>query len=162
MEENNNSPKAGEREVKPIPKAEKPLGQIEEQKRQEQPKAILKEGEVIYRHFDSDDIVRLRSGTVIAEVENQNLREEEEVKLKNRLSVDMGQLQKITICLGIQKCPWFSDIIREEDGVTDEIYIRRMRMEFRKFPVDKIDILFKEAQNFNKAEFKAGDLKKKL
>ena len=163
--ETENSPKADETKVEikeQVPEnVQKPLGLEQEGKTQVQPGPI-EEGQIIYRHFDSDDIVRIRSGTVIADIENiKSNRQDEEVELKERFSIDMGQLQKITVCLAIKKCPWFSDDINEEYGVTEEIYIRRMRTEFRKIPIKESDRAFKEGQKFNKAEFKVGDLKKK-
>ncbi|KKM97739.1 hypothetical protein LCGC14_1165030 [marine sediment metagenome] len=163
------NPKADEKkEVKPIPKSEKPLGQIAEEKAEIKQPIQTSSEEIIYRKFDSEDIVRLRSGTIVTHIESEdknqakNQAEKTDTDLKERLSIDLGQLQKITICLGVKKCPWFSNMITEEEGVTDAIYFKRMRKEFRKMPVDKIIYLFKEAQEFNKAEFNPGDLTKKL
>ena len=163
--ETENSPKAGETKVvikeEVPPNVQKPLG-LEQEGKIQQPVPI-QEGEIIYRHFDSDDIVRIRTGTIITDIESikGNQQQGKDLELKERFSIDMGQLQKITVCLAIKKCPWFSDDINEEDGVTEEIYQRRMSIEFRKIPIKESDRAFKEGQKFNKVEFNAGDLKKK-
>jgi len=104
----------------------------------------------VYRKFDSDDVVRLRSGTIRTEV----------VSGKEKMSVDAGMLQKYSIVLGIKSCEWFKDRIDDKFGVTDEIFARRATEEFRRIPVTEIDKLFKEVQDYNKADYNVNELRK--
>ena len=101
--------------------------------------------------FDSEDVVRLRGQSIITSVENG----------KEKINVDTGMLQKLSIVLGVKTCPWFSDMVDERYGVTQEIFNRRMGLEFRRIPTDVMDKLFKDSQSFNKADFNIKDLKKK-
>lgn len=104
---------------------------------------------VTYRHFDSDDVARIRSVSL-----KSVMREG-----KEELSVDMGQLMKANVCLGVKSAPWFSDVIDERIGVTSQIFDKRMA-EFRKIPVSVVDTVFKEATAFNKLDFNVAELKK--
>ena len=158
-------PKAEEKkEVKPLPKTEKPLGEVAEAQAASAEQATEpSDGEVMYRKFDSEDIVRMRDGCVLIQVECKDEKNPNQVKkLKEKSSVNIGQMQKITTCLGIKKCPWFADVITEELGVTDEIYVRRMKEEYRKIPIPQMDKVFKEAQKFNNLEFNPAELQKNL
>jgi hypothetical protein len=107
--------------------------------------------DIIYRKYDSDDICKIRSNTITTDTEGD----------KAKVRVDTGMLQKVSICLGVKSCPWFNDIINEDKGVTQEIFNKRMFTEFRKIPVDIMDKMFKEAQEYNKADFDAKELQKK-
>jgi predicted nucleic acid-binding Zn finger protein len=107
--------------------------------------------EVEYRKFDSEDVVRLRGNSVLASIEGG----------EGKGVVNIGKLQKVAVCLGVKKCPWFADEITEEKGVTEPIFSKRMNEEFRKVPVDKIDKLFKEVQAFNNAQLDQKDFQKK-
>ena len=106
---------------------------------------------VVYRKYDSEDVMRLRSKTVITTL----------IEKDNSTKIDTGLLQKNSIILGIQKCPWFTDVVDEDKGVTDEIYNKRNQTEFRKIPPQHLDVLFKQSSEFNKADFSVDDLKKK-
>jgi len=107
--------------------------------------------QIIYRKFDSDDVVRLRSETLKASV----------VDGREKITVDTGLLQKFTLVLGVKSCEWFTDVIDERVGVTPEIFIRRSQTEFRHVPVSRMDEMFKAGQKFNEAEYDVQDLKKK-
>lgn len=102
---------------------------------------------VVYRKYDSDDIVRIRGASVLTEADG------------GKTKIDIGALQKASICLGVKSCPWFGDVVQEEQGVTQEIYNRRTGLEFRRIPIEVVDQLFKEAQELNKTDF-SKDLKK--
>jgi len=106
---------------------------------------------VIYRKFDSDDVVLLRNRTIQKQISDGG-----EVS-----GVLVGELQKLSIILGIQKCAWFSDVINEDYGVSKDVFQKRYDKEFRKIPVQHIDVLFKKSQEFNKADFDVEELKKK-
>jgi hypothetical protein len=107
---------------------------------------------VTYRKYDSDDIVRIRSKAIVTSTEGKD----------TKVNVDTGILQKVAIILGIGSCEWFSDSINEDIGITDEIFNKRYKSEFRKIPVNLIDVMFKETQEYNKADFNVEELKKKL
>lgn len=157
-------PKAGKKkEIKEIPKAQKPLGEEAEEKAVLAEQPVNSDGEIMYRKFDSEDMIRMRDGSVIVQVEGEDGKNPNQVKkLKEKSSINVGQMQKITTCLGIKKCPWFIDVIDEELGVTDEIYVRRMKEEYRKIPIPQMDKVFKEAQKFNNVDFSPAELQKNL
>lgn len=106
---------------------------------------------IIYRKYDSDDVIRIRSYSVNTTI----------VEGKEKLTADVGMLQKVSVCLGVKSCPWFSDMIDENYGVTPDIFNRRMGLEFRRIPTNAIDKVFKEVNNFNKTDFNINELKKK-
>ena len=106
---------------------------------------------VEFRKFDSDDSIKLKSQTMIVGVSNT----------VHNANVDLGAMQKISIILGIRNCPWFSDVIDENEGVTPTIYGNRMTTEFRKIPPEIIDRIFKEVREHNKRTFAVKDLTKK-
>lgn len=111
----------------------------------------MEDNEVIYRKFDSDDVIRLRSKCLVTDV----------VDDKEKVSIDSGMLQKASIILGVKQCPWFSDIVDESKGITDPIFNKRWSIEFRKIPVENVDKIFRESQNFNKVDYDINELKKK-
>ena len=108
------------------------------------------EPKIVYRKFDSDDVVRLRSKTLVTTIQDG----------KEHMSVDSGLLQKFSVVLGVKSCPWFSDDINESFGITDEIFQRRSGSEFRKIPVEYLDRIFREAQEYNKADYNVKELRK--
>lgn len=116
------------------------------------------EQEVIeYRHFDADDIVRIRSNpVVVTRIDGKG----------KEVEVNAGLMMKVGICLGIRKAPWFSDEIRTgpngfDNGVNETVFDKRMNQEFRRIPINRIDQLFAEVEKFNKVAFDAGNFAKK-
>lgn len=126
-----------------LPQVEAPAS-TQEQVEQEQRES--KQTEIKFRKYDSDDVIRIRSKSIVVDLEEKR--------------VDSGMLQKVSICVGIKSCPWFSHDISENDGVTDEIFSHRWNKEFRKIPVSKLDSLFRQVTEFNKADFNEEELKK--
>jgi len=105
---------------------------------------------VTYRKFDSDDVMRIRGNGVITSI----------IDDKKDVKVDTGKLQKVSIISGIKKCKWFKDDIKDNEGISEDVFNRRMSKEFRLIPIDIVDKLFKEIQEFNKADFDNEELKK--
>jgi hypothetical protein len=140
----------------PAPQVEAPVSAVQDSARVE-PAQKVDDGDtvfskVVYRNYDSDDIIRMRSASVITGLGPDG---------KPALRQDAGMAQKTTIVLGVRQCPWFSDNVDERFGVTEEIYNRRMYVEFRRIPVQHLDRLFKEASKHNKLEFNAEELRGK-
>ena len=107
---------------------------------------------VILRHLDSDDIMRLNGKEVITtRVADDGAKE---------MVVDIGQLMRVTIILGVKKCPWFSTEVPEDSGVSREVFASRDK-EFRKIPVNVLTPLTKAVEAFNKASYDAEVFRKK-
>ena len=116
------------------------MEQKQELTQPEQPKRTV-------RKFDSDDIMRLRSHHVIIDAKNG--------------VTHTGTLMKTFICCGFKQLPQFSDVISDKTGVTDEVFSRRWNEEFRRIPVDDIDVLFKEVEVVNRFKVSPEELQKK-
>ena len=112
---------------------------------------MTEKSQVVYRLFDSDDIVRIRSASLVSTFDD-----------KGGVSTikDLGGLQKATVVLGVASAPFFSDVVGD-DGVSQEVFLRRMNKEFRRVPVADLDGVFRDIQEFNKADFGLGDVEKK-
>lgn len=124
-----------------------------EEIKEEQPKETgweeYKE-KVVIRKFDSDDVARLRGSTIMSGLE----------KGKDNVSIDVGMMQKVSIVLGVSKCPWFTDVIDDRVGVTKEIYNRRMGLEYRRIPTDYVDLMVDIVRQNNKAVYTKKQKKK--
>ena len=103
--------------------------------------------QIEFRKFDSEDVVRIKGQSIIASTTENN---------DEKVRIDMGMLQKYSIIHGLKVCPWFSDRIDDNVGLTKASYNRR-NLEFRRIPVELLDKLFKKVQEFNKYDT---DLKK--
>ena len=132
--------------------------EVREQPKTEQPSSVKAEpvksekvNNIVYRLYDSDDVVRIRDAAIKTQI----------IGNEQKVIMNTGSLQKISLCVGVKKCPWFSDEINDNIGVTIDIFNKRANKEFRKVPVKEIDRMFKEVQEFNKADFDVEDLKKK-
>lgn len=110
------------------------------------------ENRIFTRKFDSEDMVRMKSQCVKTETGEDG---------QTIIRADTGMLQKLTIVLGIEKCPWFSDVVHQRTGVTKTIYHKRMEEEFRNVPVEFLDKLFRVAQEANQKNFERATLQKK-
>lgn len=104
--------------------------------------------QIILRKFDSDDIIRMRSESLIAEGVI-----EKDSKMKSKVRMDTAMMQKVSVICGIKTCPWFSDLIDERVGVNETIYRKRKESEFRKIPTEILDNIFREVRLFNKNVF---------
>jgi hypothetical protein len=104
------------------------------------------ETDVVCRLFDSEDMSRIRSSGVKV--------------VDGELIADIGGLQKVSIVCGVTKAPFFSDIINENNGVTQEVFHKRMNTEFRKLPTKYLDQVFKKVQELNNPKSDLADLKK--
>ena len=103
-----------------------------------------------FRSLDSEDAIRLRSDPMkISVIDGQTV-----------TAVDAGLMQKISIILGVQSCPYFSDTVGR-DGVTEEVYMRRFKKEWRRLPVDFIDHAFLGVREKNKRIYQVAQLKKR-
>ncbi len=102
----------------------------------------------VIRKLDTDDQMRLRSSSVIVDL--------------NAGVVDNGMLQKTFICCGIKEFrPFFSDSITERKGVTDAIFNKRWSEEFRTIPVDVVDQLYKMVLEANQFKVRPEEIQKK-
>lgn len=113
---------------------------------------VKSEPEVIYRYLDGDDMARVRDYGVIVKIDGKTGKE--------KSSAAVGQIQKVFVVCGIKKAPFFSDVINEDIGITEEIFERRMTKEYRKIPITKLDQLVVKAKEYNKADFNTEDLQK--
>lgn len=111
----------------------------------------MEETEIIYRKMNSEDIIRMRSHSIKIDL----------VDGKETTIGDFGKTQQALIILSVAKCPWFTDVINEETGITDLIWSNRMK-QFKKIPVDKLDVLFKEATEYGKIKIDVQVMQKNL
>lgn len=119
---------------------------------EEQVPAVQEIPGVVYRLLDSDDILRLNAKEIVStRVADDGAKE---------MVVDIGQLMRTTIILGIRECPWFSTKVAEDAGVSREIFASRDK-EFRKIPVHLVAPITKAIEQFNKATYDAEVFRKK-
>lgn len=146
------NPDAPKREIKEqqVHQIEEPKSTQAEREKNEGPTWETVQAHVITRKMDSDDTIRLRGEPMKVQV----------IDGKIMSTVDAGLMMKLSIVLGIKSCPFFSDIIDESKGVTEEIYARRMTREFRQIPVDLLENIFLKVRESNKRQFDRKDLKK--
>ena len=85
--------------------------------------------QIEFRKFDSEDVVRIKSHSIIASTTENN---------EEKIRVDMGMLQKHSIIHGLKTCSWFSDRIDDRIGLTKASFNRR-NIEFRRIPVELLD-----------------------
>lgn len=145
-----NNPEAQERAP---PDIIEPAGLSSEQK--EAPK-VKADPKLTFRKLDSEDVIRLRGVSLVSDgTKTVN------GKIIPLFKTDVGGAQKAAVCLAVRSAPWFSDVIDERHGVTEEIFRRRMDTEFRKIPVDAMDDAYAGAKKFNEFAFEPEELQGK-
>lgn len=89
----------------------------------------------VVRKCDIDDVARLRGPRVIK-------------ASGSTITIDTGGLMKTAICVGFTSLPWFSTVVDERKGVTDNLFESRW-IEFRQIPPQEFDALFTAVNDVN-------------
>lgn len=104
--------------------------------------------EVKYRKWDSEDMIRVRSHAVVCDD-------------NGKTQLNIGLFQKVAIVLSVSRCLYFTDVVEDGQEMTDDVFNRRMKQEFRRIPINEMDGIFREAAKINKFDTNIGEYEKK-